>query len=143
MGSESGQAIGKSHGFSLIEIMIVVIILGVIAAIAIPAYQDTVIRGNRSDGTTLLTTTAQALERCYTRFRAYNDDDCEVSLPVTSQSGWYIITAGDSTIGGTQFTLTAVPQNRQQTRDTECGNFTLDHRGARGVSGSGSVSDCW
>ena len=134
--------IARSKGFSLIEIMIVVIILAVIAAIAIPAYQDTVIRGNRSDGKTALTTTAQALERCYTRFRAYNADDCEVNLPIASESGWYVITVDNSTIGANGFTLTAVPQNRQ-TRDAECMNFTLDHRGARGISGSGTVGNCW
>ena len=129
-------------GFTLIELLIAVAIIAVLAAIIYPSYQNMVTRSHRADGSTLLMDTAQALERCYTRFYAYNDNRCTAN-PVgrTSEGGFYRITDA-SEIEATSFTLVAVPQGRQ-TRDTQCANFTLDHRGARGVSGAGPAAECW
>ena len=138
----SNLSIRKVVGFSLLELLIAVGIIGILAAIVYPRYQDMVIRSHRADATTLLMDAAQSLERCYTRFYAYDDNRCTAS-PVgrVSEGGFYRIT-DDSDIEETSFRLVAVPQGRQE-NDTECGNFTLDHRSARGVSGSGSADNCW
>jgi len=136
--------IGKPvRGFTLIEVMVVVVILGIVAAIAIPSYTDQVVRSNRAEAKSILMNTAQALERCYTRFSAYDADECNVSFPIDSDTGKYQMPAADQTIDQAAFELTAVPQGSQATRDTECGNFTLEQNGARDVSGSGTVDDCW
>jgi len=137
---QAGQA---ASGFTLIELLLAVAILAIVAAIAIPSYTDQVVRSNRAEAKTILMNAAQALERCYTRYSAYNADDCPVSFPIDSETDKYQLPAGEQTIEQASYTLTAVPQDSQASRDEECANFTLQHNGARGVSGSGSVDDCW
>jgi len=131
------------RGFTLIELLVAVAILGIVAAIAIPSYNAYVTRSNRTEGKAILMNTAQALERCYTRYNAYNAGDCAVSFPIDSENDHYQMPAANQTINASTYTLTAVPQGIQATRDIECANFTLTHNGTRGVSGSGDVEDCW
>lgn len=145
------RASGRSSGFTLIELMIVVAVVAILAAIAYPAYQDQVQKSRRTEAKTALSNTAQALERCYTRFSGYDNAACQVAAlydgggstfsgespgPTTS---WYEITAN---IGNQNFTLTATPI-RGQTADSKCGTFTLSHTGQRGESGTLDVEDCW
>jgi len=138
--------IGKmrsASGFTLIELMIAVAILAIVMAIAIPSYNEYVTRSNRAEAKAILMNVAQALERCYSRFSAYDAAGCAVAFPVESENGWYRMADGDQTINAANYTLMAAPQDAQASRDTKCANFTLTHTGARGVSGSGSVDDCW
>lgn len=124
--------------------MIAVLVLGIVLAIAIPAFQDMVIRSNRAEAKTILSQTSQAMERCYARFSAYDDDDCSVAFPVVSDSGNYQITEDASTIASANYTLVAVALGRQADRDNECGNFSLTSQGVRGISSDeGTVDQCW
>ena len=127
-------------GFSLIELMVALAILAIILAIAIPNYSAYAVRANRSEGKVAIMQVAQALERCYTRYSAYNSADCDVTFPIDSENDWYQISV---TRDATSFGLTATPQGSQTTRDAACGNLTLTHTGQRGVSGSADVADCW
>ena len=128
-----------NHGFTLIELLVTIAILAIVVAIAIPSYRSYVERTNRTDGTRALMETAQALERCFTRFNAYNAGDCSVTLPFTSDEGWYEVTG---VVAAGTFTLTATPQ-AGQVSDTECAAFTLTHSGIRAVTGTGTAEDCW
>lgn len=127
-------------GFTLTELMITVAILAVIIAIAVPSYGIYAVRANRGEGKVAVLQAAQALERCFTRHNAYNSGDCNVTFPITSENGWYVITVDR---GAANFELTATPQNSQATQDTECGNLTVTHTGRRDISGTGTVEDCW
>ena len=130
-------------GFSLIELMIVVAIVAVLAAIAIPSYTNYVVRGNMSEGLILLSNTAQALERCYSRTSTY--ENC-LTLPIASENNWYQITEESSDFNATTFTIGAVPQGVQATRETSCGTFTLNERGQRGASlasDQDGIRECW
>lgn len=135
-------------GFTLIELMIVVAILGILASIAVPTYREYVQESRRTDARNVLLNTAQRLERCYSTYGAYNDNNCalissnSLDSNIPSDDGYYEITTSASTVDETSFTLEAEAQG-SQTSD-ECGDFTLTHTGAKGVNdGSASVDDCW
>jgi len=127
-------------GFTLVELVIAVAVLAILMAVAIPSYTRYVISTNRGEAKVTLSNTAQLLERCYSRFSRYNAGDCTVAFPILSETGLYSITGA---VNAADFTLTATPQGNQATNDGECANFTLTHNGVRGVSGSGTVEDCW
>jgi len=129
-------------GFTLIELMIAIAVVAILAAIALPSYQNYVLKSGRADAKAALYGVAQTLERCYTRFSAYNNANCALSASDTqmSENDKYEVTV--TSVDATEFELTAEPQG-SQTKDTECKNFTLTHTGEKGVSGTGTVDDCW
>jgi type IV pilus assembly protein PilE len=136
----------KHKGFTLIELMIAVAILAIIVSIALPSYTNYVTRANRTEGQQLLFETAQALERCFTRFGSYSAAGCFVSqegnYPIESEGGWYSLEWENQVIDATTFTLEARPLNIQATRDEGvCDSLTLTHRGVRGQTGTGGR--CW
>ena len=132
---------GRLRGFSLIELMITVVIIGILAAIAYPSYQEQVRKSRRADGKAMLMETAQRLERCYTRFAAYDNGGCGVVLPVDSSEGFYAISAGNLTVSA--FTLNAAPQG-DQANDAKCGVLRLTNTGLQGSQDADSdANDCW
>ena len=139
------QIPNRSQGFSLIELMIAVVIVGILAAIAIPMYSDYVTRSRRADGQATLMQVAQELERCYTQFSKYNDNSCSVvsssTVSETSDQGFYGISASGGNLTESTFTLTATPQN-EQADDTDCTALTLTHLGEQSATGDDPDS-CW
>lgn len=135
------------RGITLIELMVVVVIVAILAAIAYPSYRDQVRRSNRTEAKVALEQTAQALEKCFTRYMAYNNASCPAFTQLddggsmTTPQGHYAITA--TTLNATEFILRATPQGGQAS-DTRCGALTLNDRGQRGIAGgTGTAQDCW
>ena len=145
----------RSHkhasGFTLIELMIVLTVLSIIAIIALPGYRDYVKRAARSEGKAMLVTAASAEEQFFLNNKTYTTTitgTTGLNMSNMSESGKYQLTVAAGTTANpgcaitTCFTLTATPQGGQ-TDDTECGNFTLESDGTKGVSGTGGVTECW
>ncbi|WP_287029008.1 type IV pilin protein [Pseudomonas sp. UBA6310] len=149
----------RESGFTLIELMTTVVVIGILASIAYPSYQQYVLRSNRTEGQALLNEAAAREERYFAQNNTYVSASGELgklNLPNTTTSGTgnnatssalsstgkYQLSVGKVNNDG-GYTLTATPQG-SQTADTKCGNLTLNAIGTRGVSVSGaSVNDCW
>lgn len=133
---------GSAHarGFTLIELMIVVVVIAILAAIAIPNYRNYVLRAHRTDGKDLLMRLAQAQERYYTANNAYAGTAAVLGQASTSENGYYVARIATAATAQT-YTLTAVPQGGQAV--DVCANLTLDNTGVKGYSGSATNGACW
>ena len=131
----------QSSGFSLIELMIVVGIMGIIAAVGAAYYGDYIIDANRTDARTALSRTASSLEKCKSVYSNYNSANCNVVFPVISDDGYYSIAS--TVLTGAAFTLTATPVAGQpQASDADCTSFTLTHTGIEDGTPAGA-NECW
>jgi len=139
----------RQHGFTLIEAMIVVAVIGILSAIALPSYQEYIRRGHRAEARAGLLQAAHWLERVATARGTYlTTDEAATKFPAVLQdvpSKSYAISLAGTDSHGAGYTLTATPQNGQAV--DKCGGFTLSQDGKRGLSSDSAsaelVADCW
>ncbi len=133
-GNRSDQA-----GFTLIELMIVVVIIGVLGAIVYPSYQNYMENARLSDGRNLLVEAAARMERCHAQEGSYGN--CEPFLREESENGYYrLVTPVQTSNSDQAYSLAA--RRVDVEGFNECGDLTLDQTGRRGATG-GDPQDCW
>ncbi|HEY0661784.1 MAG TPA: type IV pilin protein [Lysobacter sp.] len=139
--STSTSIAGTVRGFTLVELLIAVAIVGILVAVAYPSYEEQVRKTRRAEGKAALNEVASRLERCYTRFNAYDHATCAGIASMTSENGYYQISA--SAIAASSYTLEAAPR-KAQVDDTKCGTLSLTHIGVRSHSGTPPTGyACW
>lgn len=131
----------QSKGFTLVELMVVVGIVAILTAIAIPAYSSYVRRSHRSDAYVGVQQSRNLLEACYTEYFSFNNAACP-SLPTTSPQGYYVLS---STVTATTYEVVATATG-SQLQDSACRIFKLTNANiqtATDVSGADTTSPCW
>jgi type IV pilus assembly protein PilE len=143
----------RQQGVTLIELVVVMIIVGILTAIAIPSYRNYVMRSQRSDAKDALLALATQQEKHYLQCNIYGTTiaaatNCaanQVQGTAASKNGWYAL----AIVGGnaTTFTVRATAINGQnQWQDTECRDFTVTQAGVRTARDSGTAdntAECW
>lgn len=134
----------KQNGFTLIELIITVAIIGILATVAWPAFERQSMKNRRSVGVSALMMASQELQRCNSDVGGYIDKDNNNCTFTTTKSDrdYYDITAA---ITVDTFTLTATPDpSRAQAGDADCTTLTINHLGQKGYTGSATtMARCW
>lgn len=124
----------KHKGFSLIELLIAIAVVGILAAVALPSYQDSVRRGNRGDGQAALLEASSRMERYYYDNNAYTTDLTDIgytsSNSVATSEGHYLMSVSAPTAGcpiATCYAIEVVAQNSQAAD----GNLSVNSMGEK------------
>ena len=140
-----------ARGFTLIEVMIVVAIVAILAAVAIPSYRDYILRGQLVDGTTLLASVRADMERYYQDNRTYmpvggNVPPCASIDPITRTQGKFVVTCTTTNGPPQAFVLTATAVSGAAAGF----QYTVDQRDTRLTQATGTTSwpmpvpnTCW
>lgn len=137
-------------GVTLIELMIVIIVIGTLAAIAVPSYRSYVLRTHRTEARTALLNLAAAQEKFYLENNTYATNAVLTTAPpaglglqTTTENGWYTIAIANGA-NAANFSATATATG-EQTADTDCSTFSITALGVKTATKQGGTAStvCW
>lgn len=137
----------KCRGFTLVELVIVVLIISVLAAIAYPAYQNSVVKTRRVAAKSCLLESEMFLQRFYTTNLRYDQSlmAVPVALPActagTDVTNHYTVAL--TAVAARTYTLTATPIGLQAAKDTDCGTLSINQLGTKTKAGTQTLDYCW
>lgn len=141
---------GCSDGFTLIELMIVVAVVAILAAIALPAYQKQIMQSRRTSAKTALFDVTSREEKLYSVTNQYSSTLTDLgytattTLSVPSSSAAYYsvqVNLTGTTTPGTNYTAVAKPINSQS--GDACGSYSVTDLGVESNSGGSQTTGCW
>ena len=124
----------RLSGFTLMELMVGVAIIGLLGSIAYPSYLAQGLKARRSDGQVALLTAADEIERHYADRETYDG-----YAPDTNSPEQHYTLAATIAAAGSQYTLSATPIRS----DPECNVLSIDYQGTKAVTGTADAEDCW
>jgi len=142
----------RSSGYTLMELLVTVAIVGILTAVAVPSYRQYAMRAKRADATTALLRLAAQQERFYIQNNSYAsndliDDAPPAGLGIPSTDRGYYVLAIESQDLTTGYTATAtVVAGGEQADDTDCASFSVTAQGLRSAADSGGADNtdrCW
>lgn len=148
--NQKNKTVVNSKGFTLIELMIVIAIVGFLAAIAIPSYQDQVRKAKRSEALEATLECAGIQERRFTMRNSYDANACD-NLSDSLDNYAIVVTANTGNGGNcvnarcTRFTIVTTAK-ASQANDKACKSFSLTHLGAKSTlndANKDSTAECW
>lgn len=144
----------RARGFTLIELMIVVAVIAIIAAIGYPSYINSIVKTKRAAAEGCVSQYAGYMERFYTQNLSYLKDTAGVDNPaIGNPSPVTLDCAGPQNSGAdyvfsavaptaSTYTVTATPKGAQLNRDTACGALSIDQAGTKSATGTMGAA-CW
>ncbi|CAG4882564.1 Type IV pilus biogenesis protein PilE [Georgfuchsia toluolica] len=150
----------KEKGFSLLELMVVVAIIGILAAIAIPSYNNYITKSRRAAAASFVMTLSNLEAQVLLDLRSYvsvannaafpntptdaTNPGLNVAVPGDVSSYYNVsIVATNPAAAAPTFVVTAAPVGGQAAADTQCGSISIDQTGTKAITGTGTVSGCW
>jgi type IV pilus assembly protein PilE len=136
-----------AKGFTLVEVVIVVLIISVLAAIAYPAYQDSVVKARRAAARSCLLESESFMQRFYTTNLRYDQSLAGVAVALPACAAGADVTnhytVALTAVAVRAYTLTATPRGLQLAKDTQCGTLSIDNLGNKTKAGTESLDYCW
>jgi type IV pilus assembly protein PilE len=144
MGSSARAGARSAWGFTVVELLITLAVIGILAAVALPSYTRYAVRANRSAAESFMLEVSSRQERYLVDARAYAPDLATLGMTAPDTvSPNYNVTIINVTATPPGYTVQAVPIGSQLAKDTDCGTLTITGGGVKAATGTSGSVICW